>query len=213
MREVRVESLEGVETGGADGAVRLLARDTLGEPLTLVFPRPLWESATGGASSQDPTPAELEELEALRDGLKGLARKTGATAVEDVPLGGQIDDGSEERFDLVLRSAGPFAVTTGYVFLPVVRAEQVARIGARLDGDGFVEGAYLVGAVAEEEALAAESVAGEGLKVLSVRGRRCSASHFELAPELWRQLSEGLGWKSVEPVMPSGVQYTTKREV
>jgi hypothetical protein len=40
------------------------------------------------------------------------------------------------------------------------------------------------------------------LKALSIRGKRCSSSRFELAPELWQVLSEKLGWKNVEPVAP-----------
>ncbi|MDP9425989.1 MAG: hypothetical protein M3P37_08125, partial [Actinomycetota bacterium] len=70
-------------------------------------------------------------------------------------------------------------------------------------GESFVEGAYLVGAVAEEGAFAG-TAGDEGVKVLSVRGRACSSSRFELAPELWRVLSEGLGWRNVYPVSPLG---------
>jgi hypothetical protein len=70
------------------------------------------------------------------------------------------------------------AVTIGYLFLPVVRAEHMARLRTALKEDSFVEGAYLVGAVVEEEALAA---GGEGLKALSIRGggarRAASSSH------------------------------------
>jgi hypothetical protein len=107
----------------------------------------------------------------------------------------------ELRFDLVLRPAGMFAVTTGYVFVPAVLPEHVARFGVAMEEESFVEQAYLVGAVAADEALAAGD---DSLKVLSVRGHRCSSSRFELAPELWRTLSESLGWRNVEPVAPAG---------
>jgi hypothetical protein len=54
--------------------------------------------------------------------------------------------------------------------------------------------------VAEDRALAAGD---DRLKALSIRGRRCSSSRFELAPELWQVLSEDLGWNDVEPVAPA----------
>jgi hypothetical protein len=191
MREVRVTSLQRLEA--TDGEVRILANSG---DLALVFPRVVWESAlTETVSPQEPTPEELEELLALKQRLKDHhARENSfATVLEEVPCG---NGGSEQRFDLVQRPAGMLAVTIGYLFLPVVRAEHMARLRTALEEDGFVEGAYLVGAVAEEEALAA---GGEGLKALSVRGRRCSSSRFELAPELWQVLTEE-GWDNVEPV-------------
>jgi hypothetical protein len=101
----------------------------------------------------------------------------------------------------VLRPAGMFAATTGYVFLPVILQEHVAEFGAQLEEDDFVEQAYLVGAVADRLALAAGD---ESLKALSIRGRACSVSRFELAPELWQVLSEELGWNDVEPAAPGG---------
>ena len=190
MREVRVESLDGLETAG-DG-VRLVANS--GE-LSLVFGPGVWEAIGGLSLPLEPSPEELAELESLRRGLAEHARANAfASIVEDVPCGG---DGSGEGFDLVLRPSGPFAFTTGYVFAPVVRQEHVARLTACFSGESFVEGAYLVGAVAEEGAFLGGD---EGVKVLSVRGRSCSSSRFELAPELWRVLSEGLGWRNVEPV-------------
>ena len=67
--------------------------------------------------------------------------------------------------------------------------------------DDFVEQAYLVGAVADRQALAAGDAR---LKALSIRARRCSSSRFELAPELWQVLSEDLGWKNVEHVGAKG---------
>ena len=195
MREVRVTSLERFEA--TDGEVRILANSG---DLALVFPRELWERAlTETTSPQEPTPEEIEELLALKQQLKEHARENSfATALEEVPCG---DSDSDYQLDLVLRPAGMLAVTTGYLFLPVVRAEHMARLRTALKEDGFVEGAYLVGAVAEEGALAAGD---EGLKALSVRGRRCSSSRFELAPELWQVLAER-GWDDLKPVAPVGI--------
>ncbi len=202
MHEVKVISLDKIEA--TNGEVRILARDASGD-LVLVFPQALWESVVQEASSPSgPTPGELEELENLRRQLKEHARENLFTTIlEDVPLGGPLDRRSGQQFDLVLRPAGLLAVTTGYVFLPVVSPEHMARLGVSLEEDDFVEQAYLVGAVADQRALAAGD---EGLKALSVRGRRCSASRFELAPELWQVLSEKLGWNNVEPVAPMGAE-------
>jgi hypothetical protein len=195
MREVRVTSLERFEA--TDGEVRILANSG---DLALVFPRELWERALSETTSpQEPTPEEIEELLALKQRLKEHARENSfATALEEVPCG---DSDSDYQLDLVLRPAGMLAVTTGYLFLPVVRAEHMARLRTALEEDGFVEGAYLVGAVAEEGALAAGD---EGLKALSVRGKRCSSSRFELAPELWQVLAER-GWNDLKPVAPVGI--------
>ncbi|MDQ3860058.1 MAG: hypothetical protein M3266_00555 [Actinomycetota bacterium] len=195
MREVRVTSLERFEA--TDGEVRILANSG---DLALVFPREVWERALSETiSPQEPTPEEIEELLALKQRLKEHARENSfATALEEVPCS---DSDSDYQLDLVLRPAGMLAVTTGYLFLPVVRAEHMARLRTALEEDGFVEGAYLVGAVAEEGALAAGD---EGLKALSVRGRRCSSSRFELAPELWQVLAER-GWDDLKPVAPVGI--------
>jgi hypothetical protein len=194
VHEVRVKSLENVET--MDGEVRILANSG---DLVLVFPASLWEGAISAASSSsEPTQSELEELTLLRRRLKEHAAENSfATILEDVPYGGV---GSDQQLDLVLRPAGMFAVTTGYVFLPVVSPEHMALFGVQLDEDDFVEQAYLVGAVIEDRALVAGD---ERLKVLSIRSRRCSSSRFELAPELWQVLSEGLGWRDVEPAAPA----------
>lgn len=193
MREVRVESLDGLEV--ADGGVRLYANS--GE-LALVFPGGVWEAIGGLRLPLEPSPEELAELEGLRRGLLEHAGTNAfTTVVEDVPCG----DGSGESFDLVLRPSGPFALTTGYVFVPVVRHEHVARMEACLAGESFVEGAYLVGAVAEEGAFVGGN-GDEGAKVLSMRRHICSSSRFELAPELWRVLSERMGWKNVELAAP-----------
>ena len=197
MREVRVTSLQRVEA--TNGEVRILANSG---DLTLVFPREVWESAlTETVSPQEPTPEELEKLLSLKRQLKEHARKNSfATVLEEVPCGG---GDSGQRLDLVLRPAGMLAVTTGYLFLPVVRAEHMVRLRAALEEDSFVEGAYLIGAVAEGEALAAGD---EGLKALSMRGRRCSSSRFELAPELWQVLAER-GWDDIEPVASVGIDH------
>ena len=197
MREVRVTSLQRLEATG--GEVRILANSG---DLALVFPREVWESAlTETVSPQEPTPEELEELLALKQRLKDYARENSFTTVlEEVPYG---NEGSDQQLDLVQRPAGMLATTIGYLFLPVVRAEHMTRLRMALEEDGFVEGAYLVGAVAEEEALAAGD---EGLKALSLRGRRCSSSRFELAPELWQVLAER-GWDDIEPVAPVGIDY------
>ena len=195
MREVRVTSFERFEA--TDGEVRIIANSG---DLVLIFPRELWENmSTGISSPSEPATEELVELVELRERLEEHARENSFTTVlEKVPLGG---DDQDWQLDLVLRPAGMFAATTGYVFLPVVLPEHVAEFGAWLEEDDFVEGAYLVGAVADQRALAAGV---ESLKVLSIRGRSCSVSRFELAPELWQVLSEELGWNNVEPVALGG---------
>jgi hypothetical protein len=196
MREVRIMSLEKLEA--TDGEVRILANSG---DLALVFPRELWESMPAEVSSpSEPDTEELKELVELRGRLKEHARDNAfATVLEGVPLGGEDPDW---QFDLVLRPAEIFAATIGYVFLPVILPEHVAEFGVRLEEDDFVEQAYLVGAVADRGALAAGD---ESLKALSIRGRACSVSRFELAPELWQVLSEELGWNDVEPVAPGGL--------
>jgi hypothetical protein len=196
MPEMRVESLEKVEV--TDSEVRILANSG---DLALVFPRALWESAlTEVSSSSEPTSRELEELMTLNRLLKEHAEENSfATVLEDVPCGGK---NSGQQFDLVLRPAEIFAATTGYLFLPVVLPEQMTLLRASLEEDVFVEQAYIVGALAGVQAFAAGD---ERLKALSIRGRRCSSSRFELAPELWQVLSEKLGWRNVEPVaLPMG---------
>jgi hypothetical protein len=198
MREVKVTSLEKIEA--TNGEVRIFANSG---DLTFVFPQALWESALKeGLPPSEPTPGELKELETLKQQLEEHARENSfATVLQDVPC----SEDSDQQFDLVLRPAGLFAVTTGYVFLPVVSPEHVARFGAGLEEDNLVEQAYVVGAVADQRALA---TGDEGLKALSVRGRRCSVSRFELASELWQVLSEKLGWNNVEPVAPQiGANY------
>lgn len=198
MREVKVTSLDRIES--TNGEVRILANSG---DLALVFPQALWESALEeGLPPSEPTTGELEELETLKQQLEEHARENSfATALEGVPCGGDPD----QQFDLVLRPARLFAVTIGYVFLRVVSPEHVARLGASMEEDNFVEQAYLVGAATDQQALAAGD---ETLKALSIRGRRCSVSRFELAPELWQVLSEKLGWNNVEPVAPQiGADY------
>jgi hypothetical protein len=196
MPEMRVESLEKVEV--TDSEVRILANSG---DLALVFPRALWESALTEVSfSSEPTSRELEELMTLKQLLKEHAEENSfVTVLEDVPCGGK---NSGQQFDLVLRPAEIFAATTGYLFLPVVLPEQMALLRASLEEDVFVEQAYIVGALAESQAFA---TGDDRLKALSIRGRRCSSSRFELAPELWLVLSEKLGWRNVEPMaLPMG---------
>jgi hypothetical protein len=197
VREIRIESLDGVEPAG--DVVRLVAN---GGDLGISFPRELWERAVAEAEpAPEPAQDELSELDGIKRRLKEHAEENGfATVLEDVPCG-DIEGG--QRFDLVLRPGGMFAVTTGYVFMQAVLPEHVARYGVAMDEETFVEGAYLLGAVASDGALAAGD---ETLKVLSVRGRRCSSSRFELTTELWRVLSEGLGWRNVEPVAPGATR-------
>ena len=202
MREVRVTSFERFEA--MDGEVRISANSG---DLVLIFPRELWENMPTEISSPlEPATEELEELVELRGRLEEHARENSFTTVlERVPLGG---DDPYWQFDLVLRPAGMFAATTGYVFLPVVLPEHVAEFGAWLEEDDFVEGAYLVGAVADQRALAAGV---ESLKVLSIRGRSCSVSRFELGHMLWQVLSEELGWNDVEPVTPGNPLDANRR--
>jgi hypothetical protein len=77
----------------------------------------------------------------------------------------------------------------------------MTRLKTRLEADTLVEQAYAIGAVATEDALAAGD---DNLKALSVRGRCCSTSRFEMAPELWQVLSEELGWENVETFVTGG---------
>jgi hypothetical protein len=187
MQEVRVESLEKLEALG-DG-MRLSANSGR---LSIVFPREVWDRILASAPvSEEPGAAELEELDLLKAQLRAHAEENSfGTLLEGVGCG---DSGLE--YDLVLRPARLFALTTGYHFAPVVGPDLMARIGACLEGDDSVEQAYAIGAVADEESLNADD---ENLKCLSIRGRRCSTSRYEMAPELWHTLHERLGWENVE---------------
>ena len=193
MQEVRVESLDGLEVRGSE--LRLSANDGR---LRIVFPREVWDHVLMSVeASEDPDAAELEELYDLRDKLKAhAAMQAFEIALEGVGTG---EPGLD--YDLVLRPGGLLAVTTGYLFVPVVERELMRRIGVSLAGDRLVEQAYAIGAVASEQALAAGD---DNLKALSVRGRRCSTSRFEMAPELWQVLAEGLGWDNVETLVNDG---------
>ena len=192
MQEVRVESLDGLEVRGRE--LRLSAN---AGRLRIVFPKEVWDHLmTSAETSEEPDAAELEELHELRERLKAHAEEQAfETALEGVVIEPGLD------YDLVLRPAGLLAVTTGYLFAPVVGQELMAKIGAGLAEDRFVEQAYAIGAVADEEALAAGD---DNLKALSIRGRRCSTSRFEMAPELWQVLSEGMGWENVETFVNEG---------
>lgn len=189
MQEVRVESLEGLERRG--GRVRLSAN---AGSLSIVFPEEVWERATADAvSGPEPTREELAELDEIRARLERHATENSfRTVLKNVRYAGE---GSALEYDLVLEPSGLLAATTGYLFAPVVNRDIVERIGFALEGGGVVEQAYLVGAIADDGALAAGN---EAVKALSVRGRRCGASRFEMPPELWQVLSRGLGWRDVE---------------
>ncbi len=187
MQEVRVESLEKLEALGGQ-EMRLSAN---AGSLSIVFPKQIWERMISDAPASGPAPEELAELDLLREELGAHAREHSfASVLESVPCG---DAGQE--YDLVLRPAGLFAMTTGYHFAPVVGPDLAARAKASLQDDDLVEQAYVIGAVAGDEALAAGD---EVLRVLSVRGRACSVSRFEMPPELWQVLSGRLGWGNVD---------------
>ena len=185
-----MESLEKLEAQG--GQMRLLAN---AGSLRIVFPQQVWQDLLANAPTPaEPTPEELEELDHLKEQLEGHAdEEPFGSLLRGVPCG---DSGL--TYDLVLRPAGLFAMTTGYYFAPAVDARLVARIGASLEGDAAVEQAYVLGAVADEDALLSGN---ENLRVLSVRGRSCSTSRFEMPPELWRVLSGRLGWRDVQTIV------------
>jgi hypothetical protein len=188
MREVRVESLEGLEMSG--GQMRLSANSG---SLSIVFPKEVWDHILANApASEEPAADELEELQLLREQLKAYAEDNSfATIREGVRCGG-----SKLEYDLVLKPAGLFAATTGYHFAPVVVPDLMEELEACLEEDDSVEQAYAIGAVASEEAL--DFADDENLRCLAIRGRRCSTSRFEMAPELWNTLHERLGWDDVE---------------
>lgn len=189
MQEVRVESLEGLER--LEGRVRLSAN---AGSLSITFPEEVWERATAnGAFTQGPTPEELTELAEIRARLERYAADNAfRTVLKGVRSAGER---SALEYDLVLEPSGLLAATTGYLFAPVVGRELVERVAVGLEEGDAVEQAYLIGAVADDGALAAGS---EILKTLSVRGRRCNASRFEMPTELWRVLSGELGWRNVD---------------
>lgn len=192
MREVRIESLEGLDI--TDGEIRLPVHSG---DLKIVFPAEVWSSLLASIPIHDePNPEELAELQDLKQRLmQHAAEHSFTTILEGVQCGGER---SNLEYDLVLRPASLYAVTTGYFFAPVVEPEVMARIGVSLEEDSFVEQVYVIGAVAKEQAL----VAGDdNVKALSVRGRRCTTSRFEMAPELWQVLSERMGWKNVDTVV------------
>lgn len=180
-----MESLEGLEK--TEGELRLSAN---GGSLSIVFPYALWERIVGDAAFEDePGADELAELEEIRHRLEAHAEGHAFEEMRRAAAYGGF------QYDLVLRPAGLYALTTGYHFAPVLGEDLLDRIGSSLRRDDLVEQAYAIGAVASEAALGAGD---ENLKVLSVRGRRCTASRFEMAPELWQVLSEELGWRDVE---------------
>jgi hypothetical protein len=189
MHVVRVESLEKLETQGSQ--MRLSAN---AGALSIVFPQEVWENLLANAPTfEEPTPEELEELDHLKEELEGYAAEESfGRVLRQVPCG---DSGL--AYDLVMRPAGLFAMTTAYLFVPVVRPELLIRMGAGLEVDNAVEQAYVVGAVADDDALLSGD---ERLRVLGIRGRSCSTSRFEMAPELWQVLSGRLGWRDVHTI-------------
>jgi hypothetical protein len=194
MQEVRVESLELLEA--LEDGMRLSANSGA---LRIVFPKEVWHHLlTSVPAPEEPEAPELEELENLRGQLKAFAEDHSFAAILEGPRCG---DDSGLEYDLVLRPGGLLAVTTGYHFAPVVEPDLISRIRAYLEEDEFVEQAYAIGAVANQDALAA---ADDNLKCLSIRGRRCSTSRFEMAPELWHALHERLGWENVETIVHKG---------
>ncbi len=181
-----MESLEKLEAQG--GQMRLSAN---AGSLRIIFPQEVWQDLLSDAPTfEEPTYEELEELDRIKEQLERYAGEESFGVLRQMPCG---DSGL--YYDLVLRSSGLFSMTTGYYFAPVVGSELVARIWAGLENDDTVEQAYAIGAVADDAALASGD---EKLKVLSVRGRSCSTSHFEMPPELWQVLSGGLGWRDVQ---------------
>ncbi|HJQ30468.1 MAG TPA: hypothetical protein VJ827_14100 [Rubrobacter sp.] len=189
MQEVRVESLDKLEAHG--GQMRLSAN---AGALSILFSQEVWEDLLSNAPTlEEPTPEELEELDLLKEHLERYARQRSFGTVHRGVRCGR----SHLHYDLVLRPSGLFAMTTGYHFAPVVGPDLVAKIGVALEDDEFVEQAFLIGAVADEAALAAGD---DSLRVLAVRGRTCSTSRFEMPPELWQVLSGRLGWKNVKTI-------------
>ena len=189
MHEVRVESLEKLEAHG--GQMRLSAN---AGSLRILFSQEVWEDLLANAPAfEEPTPEELEELDLLKEQLERYARQQSFSTVHRRVRSGR----SGLDYDLVLRPSGLFAMTTGYHFAPVVGPELVTKVGVALEDDESVEQAYVIGAVAGEAALTSGD---ESLRVLSVRGRSCSTSRFEMPPELWQVLSGRLGWRNVETI-------------
>ena len=194
MQEVRVESLEGLKMQGKE--LRLSANSG---SLSIVFSKEVWDRIlTNAPTSEEPETDELEELERLKEQLEAFAEDHSFATV----LKGVRCDDSGLKYDLVLRPAGLLAVTTGYHFAPIVGRDLMARLAVCLGGDESVEQAYASGAVASEEALAAYDA--DNLKCLSIRGRRCSASRFEMTPELWHTLHDRLGRENVETSINEG---------
>jgi len=84
--------------------------------LSIVFPQEIWEELLANApTSSEPMPEELEELGHLKAQLEGYADEASCSVLREVPCG---DTGL--AYDLVLRPAEIFAMTTGYYFAPVV---------------------------------------------------------------------------------------------
>lgn len=194
MHEVRVESLDKLESLG--GEIWISANSGDGNEVNIVFPKNVWDEILREISdTPEPTEAELDEARRMKASLEAFAKNHSfETILEDVPCGE-----SSLSYDLVLRSNDLYSVTTGYFFTPAIEAGAAEKLRAALETDSFVEQAYIVGAVAMGSAFA---FGNDDLKIVSVRGRKSTASRFEMAPELWRTLSEKLGWTNIETVIP-----------
>ena len=126
MQEVRVESLDGLEVRGRE--LRLSAN---AGRLRIVFPREVWDHLLRQrpGASKSPTPRSSRSCGTSNDRLEGARREA---RLRDRPRRGSARASSGLDYDLVLRPAGLLAVTTGYLFAPVV--------GRRTDGDGSGRG-------------------------------------------------------------------------
>ncbi|MBA2376525.1 MAG: hypothetical protein ACR2N0_09720 [Rubrobacteraceae bacterium] len=191
-----MESLDKLESLG--GEIWISANSGEGNEVNIVFPKHVWDDLLSKASDSDePTEAELGEWNSLFHRLLSFAKEHSfETILEDVPCG----DSGGLSYDLVLRSNELYAVTSGYFFAPTIEAGTAGKLRAALERDSFVEQAYAIGAVADEGAF---TFGNDDLKIVSARGRKSSASRFEMAPELWRTLSEKLGWTNVETIIPN----------
>ena len=110
MQEVRVKSLEKLEMLG--GELRLSANSG---DVSIVFPKEIWKRILADAPAHEaPDPTELEELDAIKRELRAYAEEQAFETILE-----RVGCGPELEYDLVLRPAGLFAVTTGYHFAPM----------------------------------------------------------------------------------------------
>ena len=124
MQEVRVESLDGLEMSG--GQMRLSANSG---SLSIVFPKEVWDHILASApAAEEPDAVELGELAELKGQLKAFAEEHSFKTIREAVRCGEF----AIEYDLVLRPAGLFAVTTGYHFAPVVDRDLMEKLGACL---------------------------------------------------------------------------------